>query len=347
MKVVVIQESPMQPDLTPEEVTQTWNALKQIPGVELEIKYPERYPAVEELHDYIGDAEVVFGIWISELVINEEFLSQHPNLKYIATLGHGWGEFDVEMTRRRGITITNTIYGAQTIAEYAFALLMEVCHHVQKHSDIIKNADWVKLNEEAAKKTEETGIPHRPEYDKVFTPQIELFGKTCGIFGLGAIGFAFAKMAQGFGMKVISYSRHKKEGPEYDFIEQVDFETLLKQSDVISIHAPMTASTADTFNKAAFDKMKDGVILINTARGGLIVEEDLLEALESGKVYGAGLDVLREEPPTGDNPLFHTEKTSITGHIAWLTKASRLRACTMAIENFKAYLSGNPVSVIN
>ncbi len=334
MKIVVIQESIMQPDLTKEEVTECWNALKAIPGVELDIKYPEGYPQPEELDEMIADADVVFGIWISDMIINEEILSHHPNLKYIATLGHGWREFDVEMTRRRGLTITNTVYGAQTIAEYAFALLMEICHHVHIHSEKIKTADWTNPDSSVG-------------FDKVLTPQIELYGKTCGIFGLGAIGFAFAKMVHGFGMNVISYSRHKKIGEQYDFIEQVDFDTLLKRSDVISIHAPLTSSTADTFNAAAFEKMKDGVIIVNTARGGLIVEEDLAAALESGKVYGAGLDVLREEPPTGDNPLFHTRNTAITGHIAWLTKESRLRACRMAIENFKSYLAGNPVSVIN
>ncbi|MCQ2572771.1 MAG: D-2-hydroxyacid dehydrogenase [Treponema sp.] len=340
MKVVVIQETVMMPDLTPEEVTAHWNKLKEIPGVELEIKYPKGYPMPDELHELVGDAEIVFGIWISDMVINEEWLSHHPNLKYIATLGHGWREFDVEMTRRKGMTITNTVYGAQTIAEYGWALLMEVCHHVNAHSDIIKKTDW-SIHDENGRPVE------RAKFDNVVTPQIELYGKTCGIFGLGAIGLAFAKMAAGFGMRVISYSRHKKVGAIYSFIEQVDFETLLKESDVISIHAPFTADTADTFDKEAFAKMKDGVILINTARGGLIVEEDLMAALESGKVYGAGLDVLREEPPLGDNPLFHTDKTSITGHIAWLTKASRLRAVDMAIENFQHYLNGIPTSVIN
>lgn len=340
MKVVVIQETVMMPDLTPEEVTAHWNKLKEIPGVELEIKYPKGYPMPDELHELVGDAEIVFGIWISDMVINEEWLSHHPNLKYIATLGHGWREFDVEMTRRKGMTITNTVYGAQTIAEYGWALLMEVCHHVNAHSDIIKKTDW--------SVHDETGRPvERAKFDNVVTPQIELYGKTCGIFGLGAIGLAFAKMAAGFGMRVISYSRHKKVGAIYSFIEQVDFDTLLKESDVISIHAPFTADTADTFDKEAFAKMKDGVIIINTARGGLIVEEDLMAALESGKVYGAGLDVLREEPPLGDNPLFHTDKTAITGHIAWLTKASRLRAVDMAIENFQHYLNGIPTSVIN
>lgn len=340
MKVVVIQESVMMPNLTPEEVTAHWNKLKEIPGVELEIKYPSTYADPETLHEYVGDAEVVFGIWISENVINEEWLSHHPNLKYIATLGHGWREFDVEMTRKKGMTITNTIYGAQTIAEYGWALLMEVCHHVNAHSSLVKDCDWTTTDEEKI-------ILNSKKWDTVVTPQIELYGKTCGIFGLGAIGLAFARMAKGFGMRVISYSRHKKEGEEYNFIEQVDFDTLLKESDVISIHAPFTTSTADTFNKEAFDKMKDGVILINTARGGLVCEDALMQALESGKVYGAGLDVLREEPPTQDNPLFHTDKTAITGHIAWLTKESRLRAVDMAIDNFKNYLDGKPTSVIN
>ena len=340
MKVVVIQENVKMPNLTAEEVTAHWNKLSEIPGVELNIKIPEGYPDAETLHELVGDADVVFGIWISDQVINEEWLSFHPNLKYIATLGHGWREFDVEMTRKKGITITNTIYGAQTIAEYGWALLMEVCHHVSVHSDLIKKTDW--------SVHDENGHPvEASKFDFVVTPQIELYGKTCGIFGLGSIGLAFAKMAFGFGMKVISYSRHKKVGAAYDFIEQVDFDTLLKESDVISIHAPFTSDTADIFNKSAFDKMKNGVILINTARGGLIVEEDLMEAIESGKVYGAGLDVLREEPPVCDNPLFHSDKTAITGHIAWLTKESRLRAVDMAIDNFVHYLNGIPTSVIN
>ena len=161
------------------------------------------------------------------------------------------------------------------------------------------------------------------------------------------IEVSFAKMAQGFGMRVISYSRHKKTDPKYDFIEQVDFDTLLAESDVISIHAPLTPSTEDTFDADAFAKMRDGTILINTARGGLIVEEALVDALQSGKVYGAGLDVIRDEPPKGDNPLLHQDNAAITAHIAWLTRASRLRAIDIAIDNFKAYLRGEPVSVIN
>ncbi len=337
MKVVVIPEPVLQPDITKEDMDLKWNLLKELPEVdELVIKHFDGYPSNEELHPVIADADAAIGVWVNGSNINEEFLSKHPNLKYVATLGHGFGEFDVPMTKEKGMVITNTIYGAQTIAEYAWALLMEVCHHVDLHSKDVKRVDWA----HATKEDYET-------FGRVLTPQIELYGKTCGIFGLGAIGFAFAKMAQGFGMRVISYSRHKKTDPKYDFIEQVDFDTLLAKSDVISIHAPLTPSTEDTFDADAFAKMRDGTILINTARGGLIVEEALVDALQSGKVYGAGLDVIRDEPPKGDNPLLHQDNAAITAHIAWLTRASRLRAIDIAIDNFKAYLRGEPVSVIN
>ena len=276
MKVVVIPEPVLQPDITKEDMDIRWKVLQDLPEVdELVIHHFDGYPSNEMLHPVIGDADAAIGIWVNGNNINEDFLSQHPNLKYVATLGHGFGEFDVDMTRKKNMVITNTIYGAQTIAEYAWALLMEICHHVERHSENVKKIDW----DHATLKDYET-------FGEVLTPQIELYGKTCGIFGLGAIGFAFAKM-------------------------------------------------------------KDGVILINTARGGLIVEEALADALHSGKVYGAGLDVLRDEPPKKDNPLFHLNNTSITAHIAWLTRASRLRAIDIAIENFKAYLNGTPTSVIN
>lgn len=335
MKVVIIQEHIMQPDITAEELTAVWKSLESLPQIkELIIHCPNNYPSVEELHSLIGDADAVFGLWIDSTCINEEFLAKHPNLKYISTLGHGWQAFDVEMTRKRGLTISNTIYGSQTIAEYAFSLLMHICHDIKLHSDYIKNTDW---------ENPDNAI----HFCKTFTPQIELFEKTVGVIGLGSIGYAFARMAHGFGMNVISYSRNKKEGPEYSFINQVSLEEVLDQSDVISLHAPYSPSSANMINKDTIQKMKDKVILINTARGGLIVEEDLAAALQSGKIYAAGLDVLCEEPPRNDNPLLKCDNAYITGHIAWLTKESRFRACFIAMDNFKSYLSGKPVSIIN
>lgn len=176
------------------------------------------------------------------------------------------------MTRRYGVTITNTTYGDSTIAEFAFALLMDICHKV---------------------------------------------------------------------------SRHKKEGPQYDFIQQVSFDELLAQSDVISLHTPLTPATENIIDRNAFAKMKDNVILINTARGKLIEEEALIDALKSGKVYAAGLDTMVEEPPHKPNELLTLPNTTITGHIAWLPKTARLRQASLAVENYRSYLEGKPVSVIN
>ncbi|MDR1764743.1 MAG: D-2-hydroxyacid dehydrogenase [Lachnospiraceae bacterium] len=335
MKTVVIQESVMQPNLTAEEISAVWHRLDGFPEVdELVIEKPGGYPDLDQLHSYIGDAEAAFGVWISPRIINEEFLKQHPKLRYIAMLGHGFEPFDAAMTRRLGLTITNTVYGGQTIAEYAWALLMEVCHHVTWHSDKAKKTDW-------------TNRGNQERYGVLLTPQIELYGKTAGVIGIGAIGLAFARMAAGFGMKVVSYSRTKRTGPEYDFIEQVGLDELLSRSDVISVHAPHNPGTDKMLDGAAFDKMKEGVILINTARGGLIDEDALVAALRSGKVYGAGLDVLRDEPFLPNHPIFAFDNVLVTEHIAWLTRESRLRACSMAIDNFRAYLDGKPVSVIN
>ena len=305
MKIVVIQEEIIQTDITP-----------------------------KELHTYIGDADAAFGLWIGPDNMNEAFLSQHPNLKYVATLGHGWEKFDTEMTRKRGISISNTIYGSQTIAEYAFALLMDVCHHIGTHDTRIKTIDW--------------SVPeNHNEFCKSITRQIELYDKTIGVIGLGAIGFAFAKMAQGFGMHVLAYGRHKKEGAAYDFIEQVSLDELLARSDFISLHTPHTPATERMINQDTLAKMKDGVILINTARGALIDEQALADALASGKVLAAGLDVLTNEPPVCGSPLLTAPNTVITGHIAWLTRESRIRAIDMAIDNFRCYLEGHPVSIIN
>lgn len=284
----------------------------------------------------IGDADAALGIWIHGGVIKEELFQAHPKLKYIATLGHGFEEFDVAMTRRYGVTITNTVYGDVTIAQYAMALLMNICHNVTLQSDYTKMTYWER------KAKDSTAV-----YNKLLVPQIELYQKTMGIIGLGAIGRWTARMAQGFGMKVIANSRHVKTGPEYEGIEQVSMEELLKRSDVISIHCPHTKETEHLLNREAFSKMKDGVILINTARGAIIDEEALLEALESRKVYMAGLDVVDHEPPVEQIPLMRSPYTFITSHIAWQPRAARLRAVDMAGQNYRFYLEGAPRSVIN
>ena len=211
---------------------------------------------------------------------------------------------------------------------------MDVCHHIGTHDTRIKTIDW--------------SVPeNHNEFCKSVTRQIELYDKTIGVIGLGAIGFAFAKMAQGFGMHVLAYSRHKKEGAAYDFIEQVSLDELLARSDFISLHTPHTPATEHIIDQDTIARMKDGVILINTARGALIDEQALADALATGKVLAAGLDVLTDEPPVCGSPLLTAPNTVITGHIAWLTRESRIRAIDMAIDNFRCYLEGHPVSIIN
>lgn len=296
-EVVVFQGDPGTIDLTYEEIEAEWNKMLQtVPQIgKFRIIHQEkkRY-TFEDYSSQIGNADAALGIWVHKGVINEKLFEAHPNLKYIATLGHGFEDFDVEMTRRRGVTITNTIYGDVTIAQYAMALLMNICHNVTVQSNYTKTGYW---------KEKETNP--QASYNQLFVPQIELYQKTMGIIGLGAIGLWTARMAKGFGMKVIANSRHKKTGPQYDGIEQVSMEEIFERSDAISIHCPHTKETENLLNREAFAKMKDGVIIINTARGIIIDEEALLEALESRKVYMAGLDVVANEPPQYQLSLIH------------------------------------------
>lgn len=338
-KVVVFQGDPGTIDLTREEMVAEWEkTLGAVPQIgEYRIIDPKKKRlGFEDYSAGIGDADAALGIWIHGGIIREELFRRHPKLKYIATLGHGFEEFDAAMTRRYGVTITNTVYGDVTIAQYAMALLMNICHNVTLQSDYTKTTYW-------ERKEKDPGAA----YNQLLVPQIELYQKTMGILGLGAIGLWAARMAKGFGMKVIANSRHVKTGPEYEGIEQVGMEELLERSDVISIHCPHTKETEHLLNREAFSKMKDGVILINTARGAIVDEDALMEALESRKVYMAGLDVVDHEPPQYQIPLMRSPYTFITSHIAWQPRAARLRAVDLAVQNYCSYLEGRPRSVIN
>lgn len=334
MKTIILVNKPGGSDITLEETLQQWEQIKTVPGIEPVIKVRKERLSTEEWSAIIdSDAEAVLGVFLKKDLITEEFFHSHPKIRYMAGFAHGYEEFDIELTKRHGVTITNTAYGAATIAEFAFALLLDICHKVGVHDHYVKSHDW------ANDKT--------PKFMFGLTPQIELNGLTMGIIGLGKIGYHTALIAKGFGMNVISYSRHKKEGAEYDFIRQVSLEELYRQADVISLHTPLTHATKHMINAESIAKMKDGVILINTSRGGLIDENALVAALNSGKVYAAGLDVISEEPPRSNLPIFSAKNVTITDHIAYLPKSSRLRAVDVAIENYRNFLEGHPTSVIN
>jgi glycerate dehydrogenase len=334
MKVVVFQQEAIGGEPKREELIAEWKRqFASVPGVD-ELLFHNPI-SMEGIDDLIGDADALFGMWIRDNAINAEFLGKHPNLKFMATLGHGFGAIDNELTRSRGVTITNTIYGDWTIAQYAIALLLDICHNIAAQDDFYRNKLW-------SLPADGSRSPHR-----VVSRQIELYEKTFGVWGLGSIGLRAAQMAAGFGMKVIGTSRTKKQGPEWDFIEQVSLDELLSRSDVISIHVPLSKESAGIVNKETIAKMKDGVILINTARGALIDEEELIQALKSGKVYAAGLDVLAGEPLQAPAPIMALPNTRITQHIAWAPAEARIRTIKVAVENFKNWLEGHPTSVIN
>lgn len=291
------------------------------------------FGALRDFDKGAADFDAIIGAWIVDDMLNEEVLSRHPQLKYVSTLSHGFGRIDSEVCRKHGLTVTNTIYGDVTIAQYAMALLLDICHNVGLNDDYYKHKKWLPENQ--------------GKRFLALTPQIELYEKTMGIIGLGNIGFWTAKMAAGFGMKVVAYSRHKKEGEKYDFIEQVGLDELLTRSDVISIHCPLTEETRNLIDRNAFEKMKDGVILINTARGAIIDEPALVDALDSGKVYAAGLDVVAGEPLSEPCELMNCPNTKMTEHIAWAPVESRIRSIRIACRNFLNWKEGHPTSVVS
>lgn len=332
MKVIVCQEQPVGGEPNRDVLVEYWKEqLSTIPEID-EIVVKEGFMGAN-VDSIIEDADILLGAWIAPNLFTRELFDRHPNLKFVSTSGHGFSEYDREAAKEKGITFVNTIYGDHTIAEYGMAMLMNICHHIDVERMSYKN--FVKAPEE-----------NKGRRAYVATRQMELYEKTIGIVGLGSIGFCMAQMAAGFGMKVLAYSRHKKEGAKYDFVEQVSLDELLERSDIISINCPLTESTKGMISREVISKMKDGVILINTARGAIIDEEAMIDALKSGKIYAAGLDVLANEPIREYEPIFDCENAEITAHIAWAPGEARFRVVRVTTENVKNWLAGHPTSVI-
>lgn len=283
----------------------------------------------EDVVARIGDAEVVYT---NKTPITRETLDACPNVKFISVLATGYNVIDVDAARERGIPVTNIpTYGTDAVSQFAIALLLEMCHHVGEHSEAVKNGEWTN-NEDW------TFWKH---------PLIELAGKTMGIIGFGRIGQGTGRIAQALGMKVVAYDAHKRPELVTDTCRYVELDELFSESDFISLHCPLFKETEGIINKDNIAKMKDGVKIINTSRGPLIVEEDLKDALNSGKVSGAGVDVVSTEPIKADNPLLQAKNIYITPHIAWAPKESRQRLMDIAVDNLRAYAEGSPINVVN
>ncbi|MDD2957271.1 MAG: D-2-hydroxyacid dehydrogenase [Lachnospiraceae bacterium] len=276
----------------------------------------------------IGDAEIVIT---NKTPISKETMDKCPNLKMIAFLATGYNVADYEYAKTKGIPVVNVpTYGTQIVGQYAVGLLLEICSHYGHHDQTVKEGKWA----------------DNQDWCYWDYPMIELYGKTAGVVGLGRIGQATAKILNAMDMKVLAYDAFQSEAGK-KLAEYVELDELLAKSDVIFLHCPLFPSTEGMINKESIAKMKDGVIIINNSRGQLVVEQDLADALNCGKVYAAGLDVVSTEPIRKDNPLLGAKNCLITPHISWAAQASRQRIMDITVANVKAFVDGAPMNVVN
>lgn len=282
----------------------------------------------EQIIDRAKDADVLF---INKCVITKEIIDQLPNLKYVGLQSTGYNVIDADYAKQKGIVISNIPeYSTTAVAQLVFALILQITNKVTLHSDAVQNGEWCKC----------------PDFCFWKAPLSELDGKIIGIIGFGSIGQRVYKIAKAFGMKIIVYTPHPKHN-EFSDIEFTDFHTLCKNADIITCHCPLTPKTENLINKEAIELMKRNVIIINTSRGPVVNDKDLAEALNSERIQGAGLDVLRVEPPTIDNPLINAKNCYITPHIAWAALETRERLLGILEDNLSAFINGKPQNVIN
>lgn len=283
--------------------------------------------AQEDAAARIGDSEVVF---INKVRLTDEIFAACPNLKLVSILATGYNIVDLAAAKRRGITVCNVPgYSTRAVVQMTFALLLEICQQVGLHSGAVHTGRWQTC----------------PDFCFWDRPLIELDGKTMGIVGYGAIGSAVGTVAQALGMKLLVTARHEKPVPEG--ARFVSLPELLAQSDVVSLHCPQTAENARMIDAGALAQMKDGAILLNTARGGLLDEQAVADALRSGKLLAAGMDVVSAEPIRADNPLLTAPNCFLTPHIAWAPLETRRRLQAISAENLRAFLAGKPQNVVN
>lgn len=318
MKIVSLDGAALNPgDLS-------WECFRQFGEI---IVYPRTHTEAETV-ERIGKAEIVL---LNKVPITEAVLDACPSIKLICCLATGYNVVDINAARARGIPVCNVPdYSTQAVAQFTFALLLELCHRIGHHNALVHEGAW-------------TNCPNFCFWD---TPQTELAGKTIGIIGFGRIGQAVGKIACAMGMKVLACSRSRK--PDAERIgEYVDLDTLLSQSDVVTLHCPLFPETTNLINKETLQHMKQGAILLNTSRGAVIDEYAVAEALRSGKLRGAAVDVISEEPMKENHPLLNSPNCIITPHMAWAPIETRQRILDITIQSIQGYLSGTPINVVN
>jgi glycerate dehydrogenase len=297
----------------------TWDAFGELGGFEIF----DRTPADQ----IVARSKGATALLVNKTPLRADTLAQLPELRYIGVLATGYDIVDTAAARDKGIAVTNIpTYGTDSVAQFAFALILELSHRVQRHADDVASGGWAKS----------------PDWSYHVSPLVELAGKTLGVIGYGRIGRQTAAIGRAFGMNILAHDPIAPAGPE-----MVGLEELLRQSDVISLHCPLTAENRGLINSDRLRLMKPSALLINTARGPLVVEQDLADALNAGRLGGAGLDVLPVEPPKNGSPLPGAKNCIVTPHIAWATREARARLMQTAVENLRAFSAGAPQNVVN
>lgn len=318
MKIVILDGHALNPgDLS-------YDCLRQFGQLTIYDRTDSEAEAIER----IGDSEIVL---VNKVHITESLLEACPNIRLICVQATGYNVVDCAACKKRGIPVTNVpTYGTAAVAQFTMALMLELCHRVGLHNHDVHTGGWVNAS----------------CFTYWLTPQMELAGKTLGIIGFGAIGKAVGRLARAFGMRVIAYNRSQSEEGR-QIAEYVDLDTLLTQSDIISLHCPLFPETEKIINAASIAKMKDRAMLINTSRGPLVDEQALADALNSGKLRAAAVDVVCHEPMVADCPLLSCKNCIITPHMAWAPVESRQRLLDTVVENIRTFLDGKPQNVVN
>jgi glycerate dehydrogenase len=275
------------------------------------------------------DADILV---VNKTRVTAEILAQSPRVKFIAVLATGYDCVDIAAAKQRGIRVSNVPeYGTDSVAQFVFAQLLYLCHRVHLHDAAVRAGEWARAGEFSFWKS----------------PLVELVGKTMGIVGFGRIGRRVGELAHAFGMPVLAYDTYHGTTPSYQPFAWADLDDLLRQSDVITLHSPLTPETAGMVNRNFLNKCKPTAFLLNAARGPLVVEADLADALNRGRLAGAAVDVVSQEPITPDNPLLKAKNCLVTPHIAWATLAARKRLMATTAGNIANFLAGKPTNVVN
>ncbi|HWB83277.1 MAG TPA: D-2-hydroxyacid dehydrogenase [Bryobacteraceae bacterium] len=281
--------------------------------------------------EVVGRAAGAALVLTNKVAFPQETLRQLPELRYIGVLATGYNMIDVAAAREQGIIVSNIpTYGTSSVSQFVFALLLELCNHVKLHSDAVKAGEWGRS----------------PDWSFTKSPLVELAGKTMGIIGFGRIGRQTGRIADAMGMRVVAHDTNQTNPPAYPDFAWLSIEDVLRESDVVSLHAPLFPETQGMIHTGTLDLMKPSAVLINTSRGPLVVDQDLADALNADRIAGAGLDVLSVEPPVATNPLLTARNCLITPHMAWATREARARLMAIAVENVEAFLAGTPHNVV-